>query len=252
MKPNATLVSANGLSEAWVEALKAVFDRGDIAPLVVTFPATQIDGNWDRIEVRTKLDETLAQKAKFACTTVANTIFPSSLWDPDKPAERLYSAYFQILPVLWKYRQNKRGLYFERMIDYGNNRDPGSGFNQLARVIENWHGKLHRRSGLQASIFDATKDHLKTPYLGFPCLHQVAFTPLRDNSLGITGYYGLEYIVDKAYGNYLGLAKLGAFMAHEMGLRLEQVSIVASVATLGARIPRPQLVELIEAVEGYI
>ena len=197
MKPNATLISANGLSEAWVEALKAVLDRGDIAPLVVTFPATQLDGNWDRIEVRTKLDETLVQKAKFACATVANTIFPSSLWDPDKPAERLYSAYFQILPVLWKYRQNKRGLYFERMIDYGNNKDPGSGFNQLARVIENWHGGLHRRSGLQASIFDATKDHLKTPYLGFPCLHQVAFTPLGEKSLGITGYYGHEYIVDK-------------------------------------------------------
>ncbi len=252
MKPNATLVSAHGLSDAWVEALKAVLDRGDIAPLVVTFPATQIDGNWDRIEVRTKLDETLAQKAKFACATVANTIFPSSLWDPDKPTERLYSAYLQILPVLWKYRQNKRGLYFERMIDYGNNKNPGSGCNQLARVIENWHGGLRRRSGLQASIFDPSKDHIQSPYLGFPCLQHVALTPLGGNSLAMTCYYGHEYIVDKAYGNDLGLAKLGDFMAHEMGLHLEQISIVASVASLGARFPRAHLMELIESVQAYL
>ena len=254
MKPNATHIEADGLSRAWFEALKTVVERGEIAPLIVTFPAKQNDGNRDTPEVRTALDEMLGPVGKFSCGTVSNTIFPGSLWNPNEPSSRLYSAYLQVLPVLWKNRRNKRGLYFERLIDYGNNKNPGSGFNQLARVIENWHTGPHRRSGLQASIFDALNDHIKAPYLGFPCLHQIAFTPLNNGAgLGITGYYGHEYIVDKAYGNYLGLAKLGEFMAHEMGLKLEQISVVASVASLGSRkISKAQLKEFIKSTEQYL
>lgn len=254
MKPNATLIKADGLSKAWLEALKTVVGQGEIAPLVVTFPAEQNDGKRDTAEVRSALDEMLGSNKKIGCGTVSNTIFPGSLWNPNEPSSRLYSAYIQILPVLWKDSRNRRGLYFERLIDYGNNKNPGSGVNQLALVIENWHAGRHRRSGLQASIFDASNDHLKTPYLGFPCLHQIAFTPLNaGKGLGITGYYGHEYIVDKAYGNYLGLAKLGEFMAREMGLNLEQISVVASVASLGStKISKAQLKSFIKSAEQYL
>ena len=35
----------------------------------------------------------------------------------------------------------------------------------------------------------------------------------------MTGFYATQYVVERAYGNYLGLCRLGEFMAHEMGLK---------------------------------
>jgi hypothetical protein len=42
----------------------------------------------------------------------------------------------------------------------------------------------------------------------------------------------MQYLFERAYGNYLGLARLGEFMAHEMGLRLERVVCFSAVAKL--------------------
>jgi hypothetical protein len=49
-----------------------------------------------------------------------------------------------------------------------------------------------------------------------------------EGNLAVTGFYALQHHVSKAYGNYLGLCWLGRFMAHQMGLRLTQVSCIAS------------------------
>ena len=35
---------------------------------------------------------------------------------------------------------------------------------------------------------------------------------------------------ERAYGNYLGLCRLGRFMAHEMGLTLSQIVCIATPA----------------------
>lgn len=45
-------------------------------------------------------------------------------------------------------------------------------------------------------------------------------------------FYATQQIFDKAYGNYLGLAQLGAFMAHEMGMPLARLNIVVGIAKL--------------------
>ena len=44
----------------------------------------------------------------------------------------------------------------------------------------------------------------------------------------MTGFYATQHIVEKAYGNYLGLCRLGQFMAHEMGLRLDRMTCIAT------------------------
>ena len=60
--------------------------------------------------------------------------------------------------------------------------------NQLDHIIDTFRRGNHRRSALQVSIFDPTRDHKHCRQLGFPCLHQVAFLP-ETNTLTITGYY---------------------------------------------------------------
>jgi hypothetical protein len=137
ISPN--LLSAVSLESAWAQALKVVLAEKEVAPLVVTFATQQMQCGVESMAIRVKLDEVLESKGKFSCSTVANTIFPMSLWDPSKEPERLYLAYLSMLPVLWKFPQNRRGLYFERLIDYGNGKNPGSGINQLAHVTQISH-----------------------------------------------------------------------------------------------------------------
>ena len=39
-------------------------------------------------------------------------------------------------------------------------------------------------------------------------------------------------MVERAYGNYLGLCRLGRFMAHEMGLKFDQMTCIATPVKL--------------------
>ena len=99
-------------------------------------------------------------------------------------------------------------------------------------IIKTFQGHNHRKSALQASIFDPSRDHSNARILGFPCLQQVVFTPLGEDKLSVTGFYAKQLHFEKAYGNYLGLYELGRFMAKQLGLKLSQVVCIASCLEL--------------------
>jgi hypothetical protein len=48
----------------------------------------------------------------------------------------------------------------------------------------------------------------------------------------MNAFYATQQIFRKGYGNYLGLCRLAAFMAEEMGLKLSRVSIHVGVAKM--------------------
>ena len=104
---------------------------------------------------------------------------------------------------------------------------------------------------MQAAIIDPALDHTNSQQLGFPCLHQVAFTPDGDAGLAVTGFYATQYLFDRAYGNYLGLCRLGRFMAHEMGLKLARMTCIASVAQRGTP-GKSELQPLVEELEKLL
>ena len=52
------------------------------------------------------------------------------------------------------------------------------------------------------------------------------------NGLEVMAFYANQILLEKAYGNYLGLYRLGQFMAGEMGLKLTGVTCIASHLTL--------------------
>ena len=182
------------------------------------------------LAIRGALDQALEADGKgLSCHTVANTIFPS-VWNPEADRHELYQRYRRILPRVRKHRGNRYGLYFERLIAFGNDSNLQGGVNQLEHVIETWIGGNHRRTALLATVFDPRSDHTNQRQRGFPCLQQVAFTPRGENGLSITGFYATQYMFQRAYGNYLGLSRLGRFMAHEMGLELVQATCIATPA----------------------
>jgi hypothetical protein len=234
-------ICANNLSTSWALAFLHAMARGvnEITPLVVTVADIAVDSIPERQEIREALDQQiLALKSKHpklqSCHTVANTIFPHSMWNPngEDDAARLFARFEKAWPRIKRCSQNRRGSYFRRLTAF---RPVGESkpVNQLEHIVNTYRGGNHRRSALQAAIFDPALDHKNSQQLGFPCLHQIAFTPIGDAGLAVTGFYATQYLFDRAYGNYLGLCRLGRFMARQMDLRLVRMTCIASVAQLG-------------------
>ena len=178
------------------------------------------------------LDQLLKRKGRLKVEDVAFTIFPQRLWEMSRgDRTRLFTLYRATFPR-WQAmnkKANGRGLYFERMVMYG--RGPCDG-NQLEWILSQFNSRAGvRRSMLQATTFDPGRDHVASAQLGFPCLQQVSFEPTAAG-LVVNAFYATQQIFDKAYGNYLGLAQLGAFMAHEMGMPLARLNVMVGVAKL--------------------
>ena len=222
------LVEENNLSVAWAKVFLQVLQLGEVSPVVVAIRDIGDEDPAEVPDIRSALDGLLEEDGKgLSCNTVANTIFPS-IWNPGAERQDLYDRYLRILPILRKDHRNKYGIYFQRLISYGADGKQGGGFNQLEHIIQTWHKGNHRRTALQAGLFDPLKDHTDQPVRGFPCLQQVSFARCGKDGLSITGYYATQYVVERAYGNYLGLCRLGRFMAHEMGLKFDNMTCIAT------------------------
>lgn len=245
------VVSSTNLSYAWALVfLRSIrVGAGDACPLVVTVTGFNKDGTpVEDTGIREALDERLSDlKPSLDCHMVANTIFPERLWNPNRPRQELYDRYERIWPAVRRIPRNRRGVYFRRLVAFDEANDP---VNQLEHIIQTWRRGNHRRSALQAAVFDPRHDHSNSRQSGFPCLHQVAFLPLGAGTLSVTGFYGLQYLYQRSYGNYMGLCRLGRFVAHEMGLKLVRMTCIAAAAKLGAN--KSDLRRLAERVQGLV
>jgi hypothetical protein len=226
------------LDDAWLGAVQAACKaRGhEVSPLVVTFDVPAIEPPPESNGLRHALDEALIANGRASIETVANTLFPNSLWNPSKPRQHLFQRYLKIVPTLR--RHNRRGVYFERLINYPGKRG-AVGMNQLDHIAETFSSGNHRRSALQAAVLYPMSDLNDSRRQGFPCLQQIAFAnDHKRATLTLTAFYPTQYLFQRAYGNYLGLTRLGRFMAHEMGLRLERVICIAAAAKLDVAVSK--------------
>jgi len=235
------IITENNLSKAWARAFLTSMSqkkKKELTPLVVMVTELNNGVGWEDMEIRRLLDTNLQKMGRQSCNTVANTIFPVSLWNPERDRDQLYNRYKKIFPHLKKIEpKNSLGLYFERLIAYdpSENDDPDSNkSNQLENIIKIYSSRKGvRRSVLQAAIFDPRRDHSRRPYLKFPCLQHVTFTPYGDGrGMAVNGFYAMQYLFERAYGNYLGLCRLGRFVAHELGLELVQMNCMVGIGKL--------------------
>ena len=242
------VIKERDLSVAWARAFLKVMEQNEVTPLVLVLENLDDGGALETESIRQDLDQYLESTGNGNCRTVANTIFPSGMWNPGVDREELFKRYLQMLPRLRKHQGNRNGLYFERLIAYGSTAGQSNGKNQLDHVIRTWASGNNRRSALQAAVFDPLQDHTNQPRRGFPCLLQLAFDPQDSHGLAVTGIYVTQYMFDRAYGNLLGLVRLGEFMAHEMGLTLTKLTCVATRALLG-NVTKSRVRPLADAIE---
>lgn len=229
------LIEEENLSRAWARVFLEVLDHPGtaVAPLVLSVTGFTPEGEPEEDSaLRSALDACLATVERVDIETVAWTIFPQPLWRlAGYDRHRLFELYSEAYPryKALNPRLNSRGLYFGRLVEFGSG--PRGG-NQLEWIISAYRERSGvRKSMLQAAIFDPARDHVREAQLGFPCLQHVSFIP-GDGLLTLNAFYATQQLFDKAYGNWLGLCRLGHFMAREMGLTFARLNCFVGIEKL--------------------
>lgn len=250
------LVYGDSASEAWIRTLALVrkAPQGRQVHVVTSVRAPDAEN----LDLRDALDKVLADAGAQSVETVAQTIFPSALYsvpaftwsvdmaldaqaELDAAADDLYDTYEELLPMLRTVHANKSGTYFSRMITW-----PGKeagGTNQLKLRIEGLRREARngRRTNNTLDI-DVAADALETDLRGvqvyaatdkrtrsFPCLTHIDLT-LLNGELHATAVYRHQYLVEKAYGNLVGLGALLAFLCQQSGWRMGELVVHATLA----------------------
>lgn len=228
------IIEETNISVAWAKAYLGAGARG-IKPLVVVINGFDDNNNpYEDMQIRRLLDQELLNENRPSIHTVANTIFPVNLWNPNENRSELYSRFLGIWPAVKRF--NPLGHYFHRLIAYDDN--TAEGFNQLENIIRLWSvsrpGIRPMRQFLQASTLVPYADLLTSDIShNFPCLQQISveYESNDRDSLQLTAYYPKQILFKKGYGNYLGLCRLGKFIAHECGrLSLTRVTCIVGFA----------------------
>lgn len=250
------VIDEENLSLAWIRIVDWVqrHTGNNISPLLVSIHGFGDDGQpIESPDIRAGLDSLLAAQGELEIEKVAFTIFPERIWKIAGGDRHKLFQYYRLAFPQYKAMNRKlngRGLYFERMTMFGDGECDG---NQLEFIISQYVSRDGvRDSMLQASIFDPKRDHTKSALIGFPCLQHVSFVPTEEG-LVTNAFYATQQLFNKAYGNYLGLARLNAFMAKEMGMRPARLNVFIGVAKL-ERIAKtdPRLVALVNTATGSV
>jgi len=260
-------VSASNIGDAWLRAYRTLLETP--GRRVVNLAVSIAQPLQEDLGVRGALEQTLAEIASsshkmtlHSVHTVANTIFPISLYQPDQPdaAKRFFGRAGKVSRLHHK-RKHEWGTYIGRLIQY--DQPDGTPVNQLERFLtllnggSNWAdiyeapltypGETSETAAREVAASDllliGPDDRRR---MGGPCLAHVSLTSV-DGHLHLTALYRRHYYFARAYGNFLGLARLLNFLAHESGRQVGQVLIVGTHAEIEPGLPVTALNALADA-----
>jgi len=243
------LLRASNLSIGWLAAARTLLGRSRVkAGREAWDLAVEISDPADSevADIRAGLDAELSRQELQSIDTVANTIFPQSLWRSSQNRDEFFGRYRQMVPKLKRFRGNNRGLYFDRLTEW----PPASAepMNQVEAVIKRLASERQGRGPLRfvydMSVFSPRHD--KRP-MGFPCLAYLN-VKLDGDRLRLTAHYRNHYFVERAYGNYLGLARLQEFIAGEAGLSVGPLTCISGHAELEPEYARTEFVRWLRHV----
>lgn len=252
------------LSVAWSRAFLTMSQppERELAPFLVSISMGTDGQPTESAELRQALDACLEESKHQVVDRVAKSIFPHPLWRRAKgDRQKLYADYLENLPdyVAMEPTKNRLGLYFGRLIGYGVDHKTGEELPYLKSKLKENGNQIEfiikeckpgaQRMALQASIFDPVRDQTdaRRP---FPCLQHIAFVPdFNRKTLTLNAFYAMQLLFVKAYGNWLGLCRLGEFVASqtEPRLRFVRLNCYAGIQKMNAESrpdDGPQLTQL--------
>lgn len=219
---------ASSVDEAWFSAVRHTLSEGGATfHLLVRIRGT------DSAHIHDGLDSLLASEGKQSIETVANTIFPAQMAATATDPTELAARYRRIYPKIRSIRRNSRGTYFGRMVEYPV--DDGS-IDQLGLTITKLGAALNGQgftSCYEMSIISPADD-IKMR-MQFPCLSYISFHLEDKAQLHMFASYRNHYIVERAYGNYLGLRRLQFYIASHLGIDVGELAVFSGHAEVDGR-----------------
>jgi hypothetical protein len=248
----AHLIPATTITDAWLQALGHLHRNDRAAFDLVVAIADPTPEHVDPLIVDA-LDHLLSTKRFQDVTTVRNTIFPVGLARSLHDRDKLYERYTRLLPTLRRIKANRRGIYFERLINYALIRD-AKGVNQIERIIMTLQNELSRRETGQGPLAHVYEAQIHIPGrdnrpMGFPCMSSLSFH-LDGPNLRLSATYRNQYYIRKALGNFLGLAELQRFIADAVRLNQGPLSVHAFHAEIDPDVGKQEAANLLHTCEG--
>lgn len=236
-------VAGRDVTRAWIAACNAL-DRKDNPSRTGLHTVVRItDPTADDTGFRADLDRLRIARKHEPIETVASTLFPAALAAQAGDHAGLVARYRAAYPRLKRYPGNAHGTYFGRLVAY-----PGakrSEIDQVGKIISRLRKQAAGRGPMTAAyeanlahpddvpaealVHAADRDNL---YRGFPCLNHCSFQLDRDGRVHGVALYRSQYMFERAYGNYLGLGRLLAYIADQAGLSPGTLTVLAGYAHL--------------------
>lgn len=217
---------------AWLAAIKAVdrHDGHEAGNVIINVEDPTLVSPADKAIV-TAVDTWLRKNGAQPLQTVANTIFPQSVYERHgRPA--FYQVY---LDDIWGRikKAGDWGRYFERMISFPLPKK-GKPINPLEDMIDKMKRKV---SGgrcfmhvYELTIFDPIRDagrDMNRQCMSFMSFHLSNESPRK---LMLTAVYRNHYYTERLLGNLIGLGRLMRFIATEVDVEVGELTIVSAHA----------------------
>lgn len=227
-------------AEAWLKAARLLQQQDEpIYNLVVEIVEPSAATRQSRA-IEQRVDAFLDQHGCQPIHTVAETIFPAVEYRTGGLAKVLEYPN-SIFPNIKSVPENRQGTYALRLTQ--RKCSDGSVMSPLHVLIEKLHRQLKRSGPPRAAYeldlgmeplelkFYETEDD-KNNVRGGQCLSHVSFKLGPERQLYLTALYRYQYFAQKALGNYKGLARLQACIAHEVGIPVGPLVCHATFASL--------------------
>lgn len=194
--------------------------------------------------------------------TVAETIFPAAEYRSGGLA-KVYDYPTSVFPYIRSAPGNQKGTYALRLVQ--RRCADGSHFNALESAIDKLRKQLKRPGaqravyeidlGLEAlelKLYETEDDHRNVR--GGQCLSHISLKLGANHELYLTAIYRYQYFIQKALGNFKGLARLQNCIARELAIPVGPLVCHATLAILedndvGAPWKRSEITALLAACE---
>lgn len=272
----AVFIDAPNIGRAWLSAFEALQSTGNAVNIsvAITDPLREDLGVRRAIEARLVSLRASGHRdfqGVQSMHTVANTIFPVGLYRPEThdAATRFLANVGRNERLRAHSRHRGWGTYIGRLTAYPA-RDGGT-TNQLQQVLKTLNAPRNYQDRYEMPISAPGQDpqehadpggvtagallHGDTRCdalaRGGPCLAHLSLTS-RDGALSMVALYRRHEYEARAYGNFLGLARLLAFLASESGRRVGELLVVTGHAVATDAPGRHSLLEAAQQSAGTV